>query len=115
MALWTLVGRQGDIYVYRYSRELPDGPFKRTARILVAQGEKTGHQHILEGRDLQVMQVAQQPTGLEGVALLFARVGEVALLKHDEHTDVQMKPGTYAFLRQREADWELDEPKPVID
>jgi hypothetical protein len=114
---WTLVGRQGDIYVYR----LNGGPsnitdWQATKSAVVARGEKTGHQHVLAGEDLAVEDGAKwSMSSLDNntVAALFAKVGKVALLTHEEHAAQELEPGTYAFVRQREVDWEKDEVQPV--
>lgn len=114
---WILVGRHGDIYVYRLDGETNLLEFQPTASIVVAKGERTGHAHVLEGADLAVGPEASNYhiEGVDGVGLLFAKVGSVAVLKHEEHASVELPQGTYAFVRQREWDWTKEQTQAVVD
>lgn len=91
--------RQGDIYLVPIDT-LPDGltevPRDR-GRIVLAEGEATGHLHTIEAPEATFL--AQDLADIEGRFL--AVEAEVALT-HPEHSTIQVRPGAYRVVRQRE-------------
>jgi hypothetical protein len=90
--------RQGDILLILHDqppgwvRTVPAPP-----RQTVAEGEVTGHAHVLEGDSVRVDET-DQPEWIE--------VPGSARLVHEEHAPVDLGPGTYRVVRQREYTWD---------
>ena len=76
----------------------------RDARIVLREGESTGHAHAF-----------YEPAKVRlDVPKRHLRVVETALLKHEEHTHIDVPPGTYDLPTQVE--WtDENEPRPVQD
>lgn len=97
--------RQGDVLV-----EVSDIPkdakrMKREGRIVLAEGEATGHAHTMEADLVELY---------ERKGTLYMRVFEPAPLIHQEHAAITVAPGTYKVTRQRE--WsDAQEPRQVLD
>lgn len=99
---------QGDISIITLTEnQLPkDLIFKKLDKVVVAEGETTGHKHLLvadrflAGADLSDCEIAQDANGF------YIRViSGSATLKHEEH-DLQVIPiGVHYLGRQ----WEYDE------
>lgn len=91
--------RQGDILLVPVEK-LPEGlkavP-RENGRIVLAEGEATGHLHAIEAPE--AMFLATDLAEVEGRFL--AVEAEVALV-HPEHDTVTLAPGDYAVIRQRE-------------
>lgn len=83
--------RQGDI-LFVPIKQIPFG-LKKKSNNVIAEGEKTGHKHVLEGGIL-----------LDGpVAGMFINVeGEKATVTHNEHKAITLPKGNYQVKRQRE-------------
>ena len=90
--------RQGDVLLMRVAAlpmdVVPQAP--ENGRAVLAHGELTGHHHSVDA----------------SVAALFARSGmdeerylevrEAAPLEHQEHAAINLEPGIYRVIRQRE-------------
>lgn len=92
--------RQGDVLVQKIER-LPDGltpeePDGR-GRIVLAEGEATGHAHAIAASRLS-------RAGRDAAGVLYFRVGRgaTAILEHEEHTAHEFGAGSYRVVRQRE-------------
>lgn len=89
------VYRQGDVLLVRVDDVPADDGLQRAERWQVAEGEATGHAHVLEP--------AAGGTLLVDVDEEFCRImGANGLLVHDEHTTIELPPGDYRAVRQRE-------------
>lgn len=99
--------RQGDVMLIKvsgvFSKGIPTGAKDVTPkdRIVLAYGEVTGHAHAVypekvEGKE--VMKAKLWDAGAER----FLQVLEKTALKHEEHTQVDLEPGVYKVVRQRE-------------
>lgn len=131
LAAAALVGRQGDVAIFRVN-SLPTGALKERlrerGRVVLAHGEVTGHAHAIA--DKKVIQY-DAPNATEAARMLFRDVGleteitehnapsflaveEPATIEHEEHSPIALEPGSYVVLRQRE--WsDTDEPRQVAD
>lgn len=87
--------RQGDVLLVAIA-DVPQGTkLKKSKRIRVAEGEATGHAHVLEP--------TEDATFLVDVDAEFVRImGANGLLVHDEHTAIEIPEGDYRVVRQRE-------------
>lgn len=93
------VYQQGDV-VMKQIKQLPEG--ERTQdelckRKILALGEATGHAHALADADdtAQVVRV---------MGSLYLIVAQAAALKHEEHREILIPPGTYQVDIVRETD-----------
>ncbi len=87
--------RQGDVLIV--AAEIPAGTklARRGKRIRVAEGEATGHAHVLEPTEDATVLV---DVDVESVRIM----GANGLLVHDEHTAIEIPEGDYRVVRQRE-------------
>lgn len=95
--------RQGDVLIKRV-RTIPTGAKPKArdkGRVILAYGEVTGHAH-------QVMVADQLPAADDAVLLTvaesatFLRLAKKAQLVHEEHAAIDLAPGTYEIVHQRE-------------
>jgi hypothetical protein len=87
--------RQGDVFIETVTA-LPDGGAdipRVNGRLVLAEGEATGHAHAIAARQAQLREVA----GAVYLTLLTR-----AWLRHEEHDPIQLPPGIYRVRRQRE-------------
>jgi hypothetical protein len=86
--------RQGDVLLRKVDK-LPDGKRKRRASGEVLEGEVTGHVHRIT--DLEAAEVLEIGDGL------FVSVSDNGVsLIHEEHKTIELPPGNYEVVRQRE-------------
>ena len=94
--------RQGDILL----KEIPGIPENRRNEIqwktsrIIAEGEITGHNHELTGGRVGVVE------GWRGNSMyaVINDEGPEVILQHPEHGHLQIEPGVYEVIRQREYD-----------
>lgn len=99
--------RQGDVLIEKCHAQ--KGEWKRVKNPILAEGEATGHAHVMECRD-EIEELID--TAKDGTR--FFRVPSAATVTHQEHNAVTLEPGTYRVSRQRE--WtDADEPRQVAD
>jgi hypothetical protein len=97
--------RQGDVLIERIS-EIPASAQKQpqTNRIILAQGEATGHHHCLVLPDpadwWKTDETKLSTTGLAGE--IYFCLAAPAEITHQEHAKIALAPGKYRVTRQRE-------------
>lgn len=90
--------RQGDVLLVRVDERPTWIKLARSDnRVTIAEGEVTGHAHVLVGDDIEVDNPAI-PSWLN-----LAAPGR---LVHDEHAPIDLEPGTYQIVRQRQYTWD---------
>ena len=88
--------RQGDVLIVKTST-MPSDEGKKVKSVLVAEGSKTGHKHILKSKN--TMMFFQKDN------TRFVKVGKSgAELVHDEHAKIAIPSGEYEIRMQREFD-----------
>ena len=98
--------RQGDILLERVDR-LPRNSQVLPTNEFRVDGEHTGHAHRMP---------ATMVLGRVGnKAVLFAVVLKDAMLRHEEHRNLQIPSGVYRVIRQRQRDIASPRPVPVRD
>lgn len=87
--------RQGDVFLRKLS-VIPKGAEKqkRDGRIVLAYGEVTGHAHAIHEVDVDVYALK---TGER-----YLLVGDLSRLVHEEHDTIELEPGIYEVIQQRE-------------
>ena len=106
--------RQGDVLIIPVG-EMPPGlaPVKRDAhdRIVLAEGEVTGHAHAIAAPDAELF---SDPAATVAAADRYLRLRSTTTVDHEEHGQITLPPGDYVVRRQRE--WtDQDEPRTVLD
>lgn len=95
-----MLQRQGDVLIRKVDA-LPKGlkevPLDDRGRIVLAEGEVTGHAHVVECDEATFL--AADLTDLEN---RFLRVEHEAQVVHEEHDTLTLEPGFYEVRRQRE-------------
>lgn len=91
--------RQGDVLIIPVEKMPKDCESVRRdkGRVVLAYGEVTGHAHAITSRNAELYtEKAPKPR-------TFLRVVKTeALLRHEEHAPVQLPPGNYEVIHQRE-------------
>jgi len=110
--------RQGDVALELV--DLPEGlEFKPAKNAVLAEGEVTGHFHVLTCAELSAKiggktDGTQFPLEIaEKDGTMYLRVAEPLPLKHAEHATITIEPGTYKVTRQRE--YAPEAPRQVAD
>lgn len=98
--------RQGDVLLTPAEIPASAKPSKEKERIILAEGEATGHCHAIDFNPKQMDVFADGPQ-------LYLRVNEPVSLTHQEHAAAVVEPGDYVVVRQVEV-W-LDEVRQVAD
>ncbi|MBI2193894.1 MAG: hypothetical protein HYU36_18105 [Planctomycetes bacterium] len=94
--------RQGDVLLVPVEVQTglgKDGGFGKVVtkgRVVLADGEATGHQHVVESDSARLLE------GLDGDR--FLQLESEALLGHPEHREIRLPAGTFRVVRQREFD-----------
>jgi hypothetical protein len=90
--------RQGDVLMQSVeAKDLPSGEWKTSRRLVLAEGEATGHAHVLIA-DPTVPEIEF----LEKDATLYLKVAEPSPLIHEEHARITVEPGIYKVQKGRE-------------
>jgi hypothetical protein len=102
------LARHGDVLLvpcYKTEGEL----ISHKGQFPLAFGEVTGHSHRLTVKNPNNMKVFQTGTNLYIVLM------EVGILTHEEHSTVEIQPGTYRRDMEREYSYIDMDMKQVID
>jgi len=86
--------RQGDVLLAKVP-SLPKHALRKPVdqRIVLAWGETTGHAHAIDARYAKLYQHGAER---------FIEVLDGAVLVHEEHSPITLKPGIYRVVQQRE-------------
>jgi hypothetical protein len=89
--------RQGDLLLVPVDTVPSPVSAVRSGRLVLAEGEATGHAHVVDDERASLHRV-------RGNDIWFLRVeeGEPVLLVHEEHDALSVLPGVYEVRRQRE-------------
>jgi hypothetical protein len=91
--------RQGDVLLVPCGA-IPSSAHEENAedgRVVLAHGERTGHAHIMPAD-----RVCYFRDDGNGQAFLHVAPGEPVALTHEEHAPLDVEPGTYRIILQRE-------------
>ncbi len=89
--------RQGDVLLVRTQHQELFGATRvprDQGRIILALGEATGHAHAIAAADAELLEVTDSER--------YLRVDGPAALTHEEHGAIDLEPGLYRVIRQRE-------------
>lgn len=112
--------RHGDVIIKRINTEIPaEAKSWRDAkdgRMILAYGEMTGHAHAVEG-DADLLEIpgeVVERTISDVEKWLQVNEGGARVV-HEEHATIELPPGRYAIVRQREYTSADMEPRYVAD
>jgi hypothetical protein len=71
-------------------------------RVVLAEGEATGHAHTVEDRDAGARWKCPPAVLMQSGGRRFLFVDRPSVLRHQEHRSIQLTPGVYELIRQRE-------------
>lgn len=91
--------RQGDVLIKRIDA-VPEGAQPKDA--ILAYGEATGHNHLAEGAEVLIKDGKQ-----------YMVVRQKAIVKHQEHEQIELPAGIYEIGIQRE--YNVQENRRVMD
>ena len=92
----TKMWRQGDVLIRRVhsipkdAKQVP----RENGRVVLAHGEVTGHAHAIAEPAAALWETKGGKH--------YLRIDGPATVRHEEHTAIALKPGTYEVVRQRE-------------
>lgn len=96
--------RQGDVLVVAIASLPKDAAPEKVAggRVVLAYGEVTGHAHAIDAREVQSFNTKEPVRVHDWNCERFLRVATTARLVHEEHATIELPPGDYAVIQQRE-------------
>ncbi len=105
---YTEAYRQGEILIFKLPKKLgkrllSSYGLRRKPDNVIREGEKTGHEHKVEGDgQLSMFPNQAEPESQPDEGII--EVGkEGATVTHPEHGDIKLEEGTYAVKTQKEA------------
>lgn len=103
------VYRHGDISLHPSSEVLGE-KVKHNGSFVLAEGETTGHKHVISVPSVDDMEIFRTPEGG-----YFMRLKTEGTITHEEHRKVKVAPGVYKMVNEREFDWFSKATRKVID
>lgn len=99
--------QQGDVLL-RKLETLPAGSAKTLGKLrcTLAEGEHTGHSHVVEDDEAELIQIGER---------ILLRLGREATVKHQEHKPITLSPGIWEVGRVKEYDWFSQMDRKVMD
>ncbi len=98
--------RHGDLTL-RPVEKIEGKEVKHNGSFVVAEGETTGHKHLLTAERMVVRQDAEGRYYLD--------LGSDGKLTHEEHKTITLPAGKYEVIREREMDWFQKSVRRVVD
>jgi hypothetical protein len=98
--------RQGDVLLVPVEG-VPEGAVRVPgSRVVLAEGEATGHAHVVTGRGARLLEVpghrVRWGRWVPAARFLVVSGERRVTLRHEEHLPVDLVPGVYEVRRQRE-------------
>lgn len=101
--------RHGDINLHQVNK-FEGKIIKHTGSYVVAEGETTGHKHILQVKNPTNLEIYQDTFGNT-----YFNLKEEGILTHEEHKELVVPKGIYKEIREREVDHFAEVTRTVID
>lgn len=101
-----MIFQQGDVIIEAVD-SIPQGAKLRKGRCVLAEGEVTGHAHVIEQKGAKLYE------GNTGE--LFLELSKEATVTHEEHGNVTVAPGKYRVRKVREYSHFDEEAREVRD
>ena len=97
--------RQGDVLIIPIKSGARGKDIREAGRVILAHGEATGHAHEVvsdEPDSLTFEEISDDVDTLRGARLLRVTGTGKAVVRHQEHSPIELPAGTYRVIRQRE-------------
>lgn len=94
--------RHGDLNFHEISEKeynALSGKIMKDAKVVLQEGETTGHKHVLDGVSLDFSEVKKLPDGSWAI-----KVMRGGTLTHEDHKPIMLVPTYYRQIRERELD-----------
>lgn len=87
---------------------MPDGEQKLVSRkrLVLAEGEHTGHAHVIEDSEAELIQIGER---------MLLKLTKAATVTHQEHKPITLSPGIWEIGRIQEYDWFRKMQRQVMD
>jgi hypothetical protein len=102
--------RHGDILLKEVKDYPQNAKAKKVKEFVVAEGEATGHEHLLVADPDTSFRVLTDEGGQ-----VYLELGASAELSHQEHDTITVQPGVFEVVREREYDPYTEEINKVAD
>lgn len=107
--------RHGDLAITQISQEeakklIVGDAFKHNKSFVLAEGETTGHKHLLTTSNVDDLNVFVDDQGR-----YILQVEKQATLTHEEHKQIDIMPGWYVVSPEREHDYFEKNVREVVD
>lgn len=104
---FALAVQQGDVTMVRLA-EMPKGDSKTVSRkrCVLAEGEKTGHAHVVEDGDAELIKIGER---------MLLKLTKAATVTHEEHKPITLQPGIWEIGQVSEYDYLNDMARTVQD
>jgi len=89
--------RQGDVMLHGINEIPSDAKQTKEKSRVLAWGEVTGHKHVLHGQGCSFFEMGDQ-------TFTVVEEGSTGALDHEEHAHIDVEPGKYEVIIQREFD-----------
>jgi len=100
-----LNAQQGDV-VLRKLDSIPAGEQKITRKRLVLAHGESGHSHVIEDDEAELIQIGER---------MLLKLTRAATVVHEEHKPIHLAPGIWEVGRVREFDWLSRMERQVVD
>lgn len=99
--------QQGDVLLRKLD-VIPPGEAALLAKLrcVLADGEHTGHQHVVESDDAELIQIGER---------MLLKLAKPATVVHPEHKPITLSPGIWEVGRVKEYDWFQHMERRVVD
>ncbi|HPN31110.1 MAG TPA: hypothetical protein PKY81_09140 [bacterium] len=94
--------QQGDILVKKIEKIPSD--CKKSLNSIIAEGEATGHKHIITGNAEIYKRETQNNLGIKDLEIYIIVNDGTTILQHNEHKSIFIEPGSYKIDKVREYD-----------
>jgi hypothetical protein len=93
--------RQGDVLIFEVDNLPPviEHEMKAKQEVVLAEGEVTGHRHLLVADPETKVEIAH-----DGVGFYLKVSGGKATIRHEEHKPITLAPGNWRIKIQQEYD-----------
>lgn len=94
----TRTAQHGDLCLRKIDGVLPTVEVKTISkgRCVLAEGEATGHAHVVEDAEAELIQQGER---------ILLRLGKQAVVRHEEHKPITLSPGIWEVGRVKEYDY----------
>jgi hypothetical protein len=101
----NLNAQQGDVILRRLDA-FPPGEQKITRKRLVLAHGESGHSHVIEDEEAELIQIGER---------MLLKLTRAATVIHEEHKPIRLAPGIWEVGRVREYDWLSRMERQVMD